>query len=189
MPSSPVHQPSPLIPYTLPTPPSTLAMALPTPVSSTTVHPNGLPRPTSFIENENTHARKKSPGLIPRPRPAFRIFRCAFFRQNCVPPSVGSNIYSISRSAASVWGRMTDFQKQPWEMLAEEEKEKHAILYPDYKFQPRKRCETGAANERRHRSATQAGYDQRPPFDPSIPFGLQSSPLTSTWFYPSPGPR
>ncbi|KAK0217248.1 high mobility group box domain-containing protein, partial [Armillaria fumosa] len=76
---------------------------------------------------------------IPRPRNAFIIFRCQFVHQNCVPSSVERNNRNLSRITGFVWRGMTDFQKLPWKVLAEEEKIEHAILYPDYKFQPRKR--------------------------------------------------
>ncbi|KAK0443215.1 hypothetical protein EV421DRAFT_1710295, partial [Armillaria borealis] len=86
-----------------------------------------------------THAQKQPSGRIRRPRSAFILFRCDFVRQKRVPPSVERNPCNLSRIAASLWRGMTALQQQPWKMLAEQEKMEHAVLYPDYKFQPRRR--------------------------------------------------
>ncbi|KAK0470776.1 hypothetical protein IW261DRAFT_1515589 [Armillaria novae-zelandiae] len=162
-------------------------MTLPTPSSSTAVLSNGLPQPPSFIENKNTHALKQRPERIPpRPRNEFILFRCQFVRQHCVPPSVEKDNRNISRIAGFVWRGMNDSQKLPWKVLAEEEKIEHARLYPDYKFQPKKRSRDarqsvrrGIVDEHPNRCAGQADYHQRPPLIPRFPTGHGSLPLGS----------
>ncbi|KAK0458264.1 uncharacterized protein EV420DRAFT_1245792, partial [Desarmillaria tabescens] len=64
------------------------------------------------------------------------LFRCDFIRQKRVPPSVERNTRNLSRIAGSLWKNMTSLEKQPWKMLAEQEKIEHAVRYPDYKYQP-----------------------------------------------------
>ncbi|SJL12590.1 uncharacterized protein ARMOST_16018 [Armillaria ostoyae] len=181
VPPSSVYQLSPLLSYTSPTPTPTLAMALPTPVLSTAVLSNALPQPTSFIpqnENKMTHAQKQPQGRIRRPRSAFILFRCDFVRQKSVPPSVERNPCNLSPIAASLWRGMTALQQQPWKMLAEQEKMEHAVLYPDYKFQPRRRSRgarqmdrMGGAEEHHSRSA------QRKQITINVPPLIPHSPM------------
>ncbi|KAK0200085.1 hypothetical protein DFS33DRAFT_217357 [Desarmillaria ectypa] len=146
-PPSSVYQPSPLLSYPSPTPTTTPT----TPVSSSAVLSNALSQPTSFIPqsgSKKSHARRQTPGHIPRPRNAFILFRCDFVRQKRVPPSVERNTRNLSRIAGSLWHNMTPLQQQPWKVLAEQEKLEHAVLYPDYKYQPRGRSRGARQKDR-----------------------------------------
>lgn len=72
---------------------------------------------------------------VPRPPNAFILFRCDFVQKRKLNPQE-SAISNVSRIAAEAWNRMTPEQKQPWISLAAKEKERHATLYPDYKYTP-----------------------------------------------------
>ncbi|KAL4064665.1 hypothetical protein V8B97DRAFT_1987571 [Scleroderma yunnanense] len=72
---------------------------------------------------------------IPRPRNAFILFRCDFVHQRKVNPKEAENDH-VSRKAGQLWNRMTREEKQPWIKMAEKERQRHAILYPNYKYMP-----------------------------------------------------
>ncbi|PPQ85973.1 hypothetical protein CVT25_001672 [Psilocybe cyanescens] len=96
-----------------------------------------LPDPTHPIQTDlkkKSHARKQPAGHIPRPKNAFILFRCDFVRQKKIPESVENDHRNISRIIGKIWRQMTDEQKEPWKKLADQEKVKHHINYPNYKF-------------------------------------------------------
>ena len=72
---------------------------------------------------------------VPRPRNAFILFRCDFVHQRKMNPNDSENDH-VSRSAGHLWNRMTSEEKQPWLKMAEREKQRHATLYPNYKYAP-----------------------------------------------------
>lgn len=72
---------------------------------------------------------------IPRPRTAFILFRCDFVHQRNMNPKEVENDH-ISRRAGRFWNQMTPEEKQPWVKMAEREKQRHATLYPNYKYTP-----------------------------------------------------
>ncbi|KAJ7153016.1 hypothetical protein C8R46DRAFT_480069 [Mycena filopes] len=103
-----------------------------------------LPLPTAPrpFSTKKSHARKQPLGHIPRPRNAFILFRCDYGRQN---PRKGKDRdqNDLSRVVGTMWRNMTVEQRAPWVFMADEEKRKHAALYPGYKYIPRnKRAET-----------------------------------------------
>ncbi|KAF7315093.1 hypothetical protein MIND_00023500 [Mycena indigotica] len=95
--------------------------------------------PIPYPNTKKSHARKQPAGHIPRPRNAFILFRCDYSRQkqNMIEEDWDQN--DVSRAVGQIWRRMTVAQRAPWVVLAEEEKKRHAIQYPGYKYMPRNR--------------------------------------------------
>ncbi|KAH0835436.1 hypothetical protein J3R83DRAFT_9069 [Lanmaoa asiatica] len=73
---------------------------------------------------------------VPRPRNPFILFRCDLVHQRKVLPRSDLDDTNISRIAGDLWREMTAAQKKPWVELAAQEKARHALLYPDYKYAP-----------------------------------------------------
>lgn len=117
-----------------------------------------LPNPREYPRRKS-HARKKSPGHIPRPayvrtrpevllactadlkllallldRNPFILFRTAFVRSGHVPVDVEPDHRNLSRIAGEVWRRMTPAEKKKWNDLADEVKEEHKREYPNYRY-------------------------------------------------------
>jgi len=117
-----------------------------------------LPNPREYPPRKS-HARKKSPGHIPRPayvgicpdiyssrvianlkllvssdRNPFILFRTAFVRSGHVPVDVEPDHRNLSRIAGEVWRRMTPAEKKKWTDLADEVKEEHKREYPNYRY-------------------------------------------------------
>ncbi|KAJ7736719.1 high mobility group box domain-containing protein, partial [Mycena maculata] len=70
---------------------------------------------------------------IPRPRNAFILFRCDYGRQNQRTVK-DRDQNDVSRMVGNIWRNMTEDQKAPWVVMAEAEKQKHAVTYPSYKY-------------------------------------------------------
>lgn len=73
---------------------------------------------------------------VPRPRNPFILFRCDLVHQRKVLPRSDLDDTNISRIAGDLWREMTAAQRKPWVELAAQEKARHALLYPDYKYAP-----------------------------------------------------
>ncbi|KAI9566630.1 hypothetical protein HD554DRAFT_2174292 [Boletus coccyginus] len=73
---------------------------------------------------------------VPRPRNPFILFRCDLVHQRKVLPRSDLDDTNISRIAGDLWRQMSAAQKKPWVELAAQEKARHALLYPDYKYAP-----------------------------------------------------
>ncbi|KAG8215663.1 hypothetical protein J3R82DRAFT_7537 [Butyriboletus roseoflavus] len=73
---------------------------------------------------------------VPRPRNPFILFRCDLVHQRKMLPRSDLDDTNISRIAGDLWREMTAAQKKPWVELAAQEKARHALLYPDYKYAP-----------------------------------------------------
>ena len=85
------------------------------------------PKPTR-LANGRSH--------VPRPRNPFILFRCDLVHQRKMMPRSDLDDTNISRIAGDLWREMTGAQKKPWVELAAQEKARHALLYPDYKYAP-----------------------------------------------------
>ncbi|KAJ7280227.1 high mobility group box domain-containing protein, partial [Mycena rebaudengoi] len=96
-----------------------------------------LPLPTkpNPSTTKKSHARKQPRGHIPRPRNAFILFRCDYGRQK-QRTTKECDQNDISRMVGDVWRNMSEVERAPWVMLADEEKKAHAAVYPDYKYTP-----------------------------------------------------
>ena len=108
-----------------------------------------LPFPTNAMPDpsKKSHAKKQPPGHIPRPRNAFILFRCDFVRQKKIPNTVENDHRNISRIAGTIWRGMNDQEREPWVVMAQEEKRRHQQNHPNYRFNPgqsgRKRVKRG----------------------------------------------
>ncbi|KAJ7504175.1 hypothetical protein B0H11DRAFT_1645005, partial [Mycena galericulata] len=83
------------------------------------------------------------PDKIPRPRNSFIIFRTEFARLHHNPrgtrprrTSIKTLGRTVSREAGDAWRALPPHEKHKYQRLAELEKERHAILYPDYQYRP-----------------------------------------------------
>ncbi|KAI1786305.1 hypothetical protein LXA43DRAFT_1065206 [Ganoderma leucocontextum] len=100
-----------------------------TPLSSPPNYPGSTPPRCS-------HSRKKKPGHIPRPPNAFLIFRSDLWNKEKIKSSVERDHRQISRIAGRYWQELSDAERAPYHVLAEEAKRLHAQMYPDYKYSP-----------------------------------------------------
>jgi hypothetical protein len=91
-------------------------------------------------------------------RNPFILFRTAFVRSGHVPTDVEPDHRNLSRIAGEVWGRMTLAEKKKWNDLAEEAKEEHKRVYPNY------RHDTSAFLWRREALLTQSCHRYQPDF-------------------------
>ncbi|OSC98396.1 hypothetical protein PYCCODRAFT_997074 [Trametes coccinea BRFM310] len=73
----------------------------------------------------------------PRPPNAFILFRTAYHKANCTGERRQQK--SVSREASERWNSMTAIEKAPWKAKAEERSLQHKLLYPDYKYCPKRR--------------------------------------------------
>ncbi|KAJ7165201.1 high mobility group box domain-containing protein, partial [Mycena filopes] len=77
---------------------------------------------------------------IPRPRNSFFCFRSEFFK------SVKSQRLDqkvVSCSAADLWRKMDQIEREPYLAMAEAEKARHGVLYPEYRYTPRQKKTRG----------------------------------------------
>ncbi|GAA5917296.1 hypothetical protein JCM5296_003052 [Sporobolomyces johnsonii] len=101
-----------------------------------------------------SHARRTAPGHIKRPPNAFILFR-----SHCCSPAVDSsqpeppgtaharhlasleinNSQHISVIVSQVWKGLSKEDKAYWEQKAQEAKEEHQRLHPDYRYRPQQR--------------------------------------------------
>ncbi|CAA7260017.1 unnamed protein product [Cyclocybe aegerita] len=80
--------------------------------------------------------RSRHPDRIPRPRNAFMIFRSEFSTGAKIKRDVEHDNRQISRIAGHCWNQMSEADKEPWRLKAEQEKLEHMRKYPDYRFTP-----------------------------------------------------
>ncbi|PLW19332.1 hypothetical protein PCASD_15231 [Puccinia coronata f. sp. avenae] len=83
-----------------------------------------------------SHARKTPPGHVKRPRNAFILFRSYACSSNLIPPSVEKDHRQISRIVSHMWKSLAPDERAKWERQAEEEKDLHRKLHPDYRYKP-----------------------------------------------------
>jgi hypothetical protein len=111
------------------------ASSLPIPYRLLTLHLILLLYP---LRNESHNAMK---GEIPRPPNAWILYRSdknaeitAEYAEN------GKKITQceVSTTVAQMWRAATPEERAHYEILAEQAKERHAAMYPGYKFQPKK---------------------------------------------------
>ncbi|KAL0574935.1 hypothetical protein V5O48_007036 [Marasmius crinis-equi] len=106
---------------------------------------------------------------VPRPRNCFMIFRCAYVashkRRNGISPS---SDMSLSKQASEAWSCLTPKEREKYELLAEQEKIRHAQNHPNYVYRPRKRdCpgisarSSGPGTLRGSRISKRGRYSQR----------------------------
>ncbi|KAH9468473.1 hypothetical protein MJO28_004778 [Puccinia striiformis f. sp. tritici] len=104
-----------------------------------------------------SHARKTPPGHVKRPRNAFILFRSHACSSNLIPPTVEKDHRQISRIVSHMWKSLPADEKLKWERKAEEEKDLHRKLHPDYRYKPIYRKEnSGKKNQGRSPSSSAA---------------------------------
>ncbi|THH03327.1 hypothetical protein EW145_g6343 [Phellinidium pouzarii] len=105
-----------------------------TPIHSPTSQP--LPYASSAPLPKRKHTtRNKNANHIPRPRNAFILFRSYALAEKLVD-SIQQN--EASREIARLWQVVEPETRMHFEVLAIEEKRRHAEAYPDYKYAPNK---------------------------------------------------
>ncbi|KAG6879892.1 hypothetical protein C0992_009883 [Termitomyces sp. T32_za158] len=106
---------------------------------------NGFPSEIDVV-------RRGHPAWVARPRNAFIIFRCEYARKHAKqgkrvrhPPGTNTE-KTVSKLAAEAWHDLPAEKKDHYKELAEQEKEQHARVHPDYRFRPVKK---GTAQKKR----------------------------------------
>ncbi|KAH9947967.1 hypothetical protein B0H21DRAFT_821479 [Amylocystis lapponica] len=110
--------------------------------------------PDSSFTSRSAHTRRKKPGHIPRPPNAFIIFRSALWDENKHTTGIERDHREISRMAGSIWNKLSDAERAPYKARAEAEKQKHAIMYPEYKYTPVYRKDKPAKRKPKEDDAT-----------------------------------
>lgn len=82
------------------------------------------------------HSSKRKPGYIPRPPNPFMIFRSSFWKEEKTKTAAERDHRQISRMAADRWNQLSEKDREPYRLLAKEEKKRHSVLYPGYKYSP-----------------------------------------------------
>lgn len=84
----------------------------------------------------SSHTRKRSPGYIKRPCNAFILFRSHAVANQLIPKEVEKDHRNISRIISYMWRSLSPEERRLWDIAAEEERERHRQLHPDYKYRP-----------------------------------------------------
>ncbi|ORY06240.1 hypothetical protein BCR34DRAFT_590673 [Clohesyomyces aquaticus] len=74
---------------------------------------------------------------IPRPRNAFILYR-QYHQSAIVARNPGLANPEVSKIIGEQWKAEDDESKKYWQVLAQEEKDRHHERYPDYRYQPRR---------------------------------------------------
>ncbi|KAJ3511913.1 hypothetical protein NLJ89_g3828 [Agrocybe chaxingu] len=133
-PSTPSHPPNhaPHDTYApQPIVPSDAPFCTSSPPSFTSSAPSTFSPPAPV--KRSSHARRRDPSHIPRPRNAFIIFRSTYIATHA---SARDSQNEISKRAAAVWNGMGDEEKEPFAHLAKLEKIEHMRKYPGYSYSP-----------------------------------------------------
>ncbi|PPQ81989.1 hypothetical protein CVT25_014640 [Psilocybe cyanescens] len=96
--------------------------------------PFDVDAPSTVPSRKNSHARRRDPGHIPRPRNAFIFFRSAYINSGSATGEGQQN--ELSRHAGKVWNKMTEEEKRPFCEFAAIEKEEHQAKHPGYVYSP-----------------------------------------------------
>lgn len=95
----------------------------------------------TLSQGTKSHSRKKSPNHVPRPRNAYILYRSwslARGNSSTVEGTSTEPALTLSAQIVRAWRDLPKEERQQWNILAEEEKARHRILYPDYKYKPQK---------------------------------------------------
>lgn len=98
-----------------------------------------------FQSDHSQQRRKIDPFWAARPRNPFIIFRCEYSKQHSKegkrvrrPP--GSIVEkTLSKRAADAWHVLPPEEKNRFKELADQERDEHARMHPNYRFRPMKR--------------------------------------------------
>jgi len=86
----------------------------------------------------------QNPDYIPRPRNAFIIFRADRSKKY-----QGRTAGDISQLVAAEWKSLSADVRARYERQADEEKQRHKVLYPHYRFQPKQKPKVKDKEERK----------------------------------------
>ena len=67
----------------------------------------------------------------------------------------------MSVGAGAVWQRMSRIEKAPWVKRAAEEKKKHALMYPGYKYKPKRAVSASASASASANSTARGEKEER----------------------------
>ncbi|THH30172.1 hypothetical protein EUX98_g4011 [Antrodiella citrinella] len=114
---------------------SSLAADLPA-IDTSEISTTAPPSPAFLALQSSSHSRKKNPDRVPRPANAFMCYRSAFCLKEKQKVDAERDHRRISCIAAQKWRGLSEKQRAPYKLLAEEVKRRHAEKYPGYKFSP-----------------------------------------------------
>lgn len=122
---------------------------------------NSSPRtpPATVPEQADSESVPEGQGYIPRPRNAFIIFR-SHFASDYKAREAHPHQNLISRGAAEAWNKLSDEEKRPFKLQADEEKREHRRKYPNYTYMP------GCRTTKRGASATAKRAHASKPYSP-----------------------
>ena len=110
--------------------------------SDVTILSGSTVSPSFSVSGKAPKVRKGAtrPNHTPRPPNSFILYRkdkhAEIISQNFTEKILNNN--TISRLVADMWRKESDHVKALYASKAEEEKQKHFLKYPNYKYQPRK---------------------------------------------------
>jgi hypothetical protein len=104
---------------------------------------------TPFVPSAS-HARRRKAGHIPRPPNAFMIFRSDLWRKRKVDPEVERDHRNISVIAGILWRKLPPEEQKPYQLRAIQEKQRHALANPGYKYSPVVRKEKSGKKKTRN---------------------------------------
>ena len=113
------------------------------PQSTHVIRPN-TPTMLSLASSTAVASALESPDHIPRPRNAFIIFRADRSKKY-----QGRTAGDISQLVAAEWKSLATDVKARYERQADEEKQRHKVLYPHYRFQPKQKPKVKDKEERK----------------------------------------
>ena len=112
------------------------------------------PAPRSSAPKKTRKAKNADPDQPGRPLNKFMIFRSAIAQKI---KSSGFKLHNsvISKIAGKAWARLPADEKQWYADVADEVKRRHRELYPQYRFQPKRRTQERKKRNVKHRTAAE----------------------------------
>ncbi|KAF9821674.1 hypothetical protein IEO21_00520 [Rhodonia placenta] len=82
--------------------------------------------------------RERDPTWVPRPPNAFIIFRSEYSRKHAHGGANKAEEKTLSKRAGEKWKTLSDAEKKPYKLRAEQERADHQKRNPGYKYRPRR---------------------------------------------------
>ncbi|KAJ5669989.1 uncharacterized protein N7477_005352 [Penicillium maclennaniae] len=124
---------------------------------------------------------------IPRPRNSFILYR-QHYQAAVVHQNPGLSNPDISKIIGRQWKALSDEEREKWNALAREEKDRHQQQYPDYRYQPKRSGRDGSARGSvsgiSHNPSGQStcnrcgGRIMNAPSSPMTPFSSSGTPIS-----------
>lgn len=96
-------------------------------------HPEDSTAPNDDGTNDS---KREGP---PRPMNSFMLFRTDYVQRKKAATGAKDTAAKWSKKAADDWKKLPDHEKRKWSSIADDAAEMHKLLYPDYKYAPKKR--------------------------------------------------